>query len=79
MTFYFMCLHIIFSSVPVAKWPPFCILTICNIIFRFGFEDWICILIDSVPDLCILFTSRGFLNKMTGNLTEERLFVHVYT
>ena len=44
MTFHFMCVHIIFSSVFVAEWSPFgkylltrlticslCILTICNI------------------------------------------------
>ena len=43
MTFHFMCVHIILSSVSVAEWPPFgkklltrlticslCILTICN-------------------------------------------------
>ena len=44
MTFHLTCVHIIFSSVPVAEWPHFgktcplglpyvlfCILTICNI------------------------------------------------
>ena len=46
MTFHLMFVHIIFSSVWVAKWPPFgkelptrlticflCILTICNSVF----------------------------------------------
>ena len=63
-----------FSSVSVSEWPPFgielltrlavcffCILTICNIVIsRFGFEGWIWVLIASVPDLCILFTSVPF-------------------
>ena len=44
MAFYFMCVHIIFSSVSVAEWPPFgkwlltrlticslCVLAVCNI------------------------------------------------
>ena len=38
MTFRLMCVHINFSSVSVAEWPPlgkklrsYCILTICNI------------------------------------------------
>ena len=46
MTLHLMCVHIIFSSVSVAEWPPsgkkllarliicsLCILTICNIIY----------------------------------------------
>ena len=67
-----MCVHIIFSSVLVAEWPPFgkylltrlticslCNLSICNIsYFCFGFESWICVLIASVPDLCILFAFK---------------------
>ena len=28
------------------------------VISRFGFEGWIWVLIASVPDLCILFTSK---------------------
>ena len=50
----------------VAEWPPIWIellprLTIFRLfvilgISRFGFEDWIWLLIDSVPDLCIRFT-----------------------
>ena len=69
-TFHLMCVHIIFSSVWVAEWPPFgkelltrlticslCILTIYNsIISRFGFEGGIWILIAHVPGLCILIT-----------------------
>ena len=48
MSFRLMCVHIIFSSVSVAEWPPFrkklltrlticflCILTICNFPFWF--------------------------------------------
>ena len=27
------------------------------VVFRFGFEGWICVLIAPVPDMCILFTS----------------------
>ena len=34
-----------------------CILTICIFsYFPFGFEGWICVLIASIPGLCILFT-----------------------
>ena len=65
-----MCVHIIFSLVWVAEWPPFgkelltrlticylCILTIYNsIISRFGFEGGIWIMIAPVPGLCILIT-----------------------
>ena len=65
-----MCSYYLFSSLWVAKWPPLgkelltrltvcslCILTICIlVIFRFGFEGWIWVLIASVPGLCILFT-----------------------
>ena len=69
--FQLMCVHIIFSSVWVAEWPPFgkelltwltilcslCILTIAFfVISRSAFEDWIWILIASVPGLCIFFT-----------------------
>ena len=70
MSFHLTCVHIIFSSVWVAEWPPLgkyllarlticslCILTICNlVIFRFGFEGWIWVLVAQVPGLCILFT-----------------------
>ena len=59
VTFHLMCVHITFSSVSVAEWPPFgkylftrlticfiCILTICNIsYFPFCFEGWILVLI----------------------------------
>ena len=41
-----------------------CNITICILVIsRFGFEGWSLVLIASVPDLCILFTSdkRGFL------------------
>ena len=31
-------------------------LFVIYVISRFGFEGWICILIASVPDLCILLT-----------------------
>ena len=62
------CVHIIFSSVWVAEWPPFrkylltqltiCslyILTICNFShFLFGFEGWIWVPIASFPDLIAL-------------------------
>ena len=70
--FHIMCVHIIFSLVWVAEWPPFgkelltrltislCILTICNFSY-FGFEGWIWVLIASVPGLCILLT---FINIM---------------
>ena len=66
MTFHLTCVHIIFISVWVAKWQRFgkellarlticslCILTICNFSY-FPFEGWICVLIASVPGLCIL-------------------------
>ena len=69
MTFRLICVHIIFSSVWVAEWPPYwkelptrlticslCNLPICN--FSFGFEGWIWVLIASVPGLCILFTHK---------------------
>ena len=32
------------------------------VIFRFGLVGWICVLIASVPDLCILFTYSSFFN-----------------
>ena len=62
MTFHLTCVHIIFSSVLVADWPPFgkellsrltiyslCILAICNF-------SWIWVLIASVPGLCPVFS-----------------------
>ena len=74
-----MYVHIIFSSVWVAEWPPFgkelltqfticslCIVTICNI--SFSFEGWIWVLTASVSGLCIHFTlslSGGTLRRMT--------------
>ena len=33
------------------------------VISRLGFEGWIWVLIASVPDLCILFTPVGDINK----------------
>ena len=65
-----MFVHIIFSSVWVAEWPPFgkelltrltisylCILTICNFSYiRFGFDGSIWVLIAPVPGQCILVT-----------------------
>ena len=65
-----MFVHIIFSSVWVAEWPPFgkeqltwltiwslCILTICNFSYAsFGFEGGICVMVAPVPGLCILVT-----------------------
>ena len=70
MTFHLMFVHIIFSSVWVAKWPPFgkelptrltlcslCSLTICSLVFyRFIFEGGIWVLIAPVPSHCILVT-----------------------
>ena len=70
MTFHLMFIHIIFSSVRVAEWPPFgkelltrlticylCVLTICNFSYsRFGFEGGIRVLIAPVPGRCILVT-----------------------
>ena len=58
---------IIFSSVLVAEWPPFgkiaansveymfSLYFVILVISRFGFEDWIWVLIASVPGLCISF------------------------
>ena len=71
MTFYLLCVHIIFSSAWIVEWPPFgkelltrltiimlfCILTICNFsCFPFWFGGWIWVLIASVPVLCIRLT-----------------------
>ena len=44
-----------------------CNITICILVIsRFGFEGWSWVLIASVPDLCILFTSvkRGFFSSL---------------
>ena len=59
--------HIFLSSVSVIEWPPFgkklltwltiFLLFVILAISRFGFEGWSWVLIASVPDLCILFTS----------------------
>ena len=63
-------IHITFSSVWVAEWPPFgkelfirlticslCILTICNLVIsRFGFEGGIRVLIAPVSSQCLLLT-----------------------
>ena len=55
MTFHLTCVHIICSSVWVAEWPPFCILTICNFnYFPFGFLG-----LDLVSDC---FTVPGLFN-----------------
>ena len=61
-----MCVHIIFSSVSVAEWPPFgktlltrltiCFLFAILVISRFHFDGWILVMIASVPDFCISFT-----------------------
>ena len=70
MTFHLMCVHIIFSLVQVAEWTPFgkellTLLTICShciltfvilVIFPFGFEGRIWVLIASVPGHCLLVT-----------------------
>ena len=77
MTFHLTCVHIIFSSVWVAEWPPLkkylltqltiyshCTLTICALgIFHSGFEGWIWVLIASVPVLCMHFI---FILFITG-------------
>ena len=76
MTFHLMCVHIVFNLVWVAEWPSFgkelltrsticslCILTICNLVIsRFGFKDWIWVLIASVPGLCIFLLFFFLLN-----------------
>ena len=63
-----MFVHIIFSSVSIAEWPPFgkelpTRLTICYLVFclfvilvicRFGFEGGIWVLIAPVPGHCII-------------------------
>ena len=68
MTFHLMFVHIIFSSVLVAEWPPFGKvlppwLTICSRLFRlfvilavsrFGFHGGIWVLIPAVPGHCTL-------------------------
>ena len=67
MTFQITCVHIIFSSVPVADvWEitahsvdhtfSFVFrLFVILVISRFGLLGWILVLIASVPDLCIVF------------------------
>ena len=73
-----MCVHISFSSVCVAEWPPFgkelltrlticsfCILTISNFSC---FEGWMWVLIASVPGLCILFTCLIIIYLKVFNL-----------
>ena len=68
------CGYIIFISIWVAEWPHFgkigahsvdnmffvFLLFVILVISRFGFEGWILVLIASVPDLCMLFTSVLF-------------------
>ena len=68
MTFHLTYVHIIFSSVMVADWPPFgkklltrlticslCFLTICNLsYFPFWLKGWILVLIASVLDHFLL-------------------------
>ena len=70
MAFHFMYVHIIFSSVWVAQWPPFgksCSLgcPLVHFVFRlleilvissFDFESWVWVLTASVPDNCLLVT-----------------------
>ena len=56
-----------------------CILTIRNISYfsRFGFEGWICVLIASVPDLCILFNCTIYVAKtVTAQLICDFVFAH---
>ena len=66
VVFRLVCVHIIFSSVWVAEWPPFgkellilltkhslCIFVIL-VISCFGFDGWIWVMIAAVPGLCIL-------------------------
>ena len=74
MKFHLMCVHITFSSVLVAEWPPFgktlltwvtiyslCILTICNnSYFSFWFWGVDLGLIALVPDLCIILNLTWF-------------------
>ena len=67
MGFHLMCVHINFSLLSVAEWPPFgkelpcslCIFTICKLSFiisSFGIEGGIWVLIAPVHGLCILVT-----------------------
>ena len=60
VTFHLICVHIIFSSVWVAKWPSaarsvdymisFCFLVfVILVISRFSFAGWFWVLIASVP------------------------------
>ena len=75
MSFHNMYVHIMFSSVQVAEWPPFgneqltrlnicslCILTLCNCIFsHLGLEGGIWALIAPLPGhLHVLFTLRNY-------------------
>ena len=49
------------SNLYIVKLLFLCILPfIILVISRFGFEGWIWVLIASVPDLCILFTFKGY-------------------
>ena len=79
VTFHLMCVHINFSSGWVSEWPPFgkellTRLTICSLciwlfvilgISRFGFGDWIWVLIASIPSLAYfaIGTREIWLNK----------------
>ena len=78
VTFHLMYVHINYSSVWVAEWPPFlkellsrlticslCILTfVILVISRFGFEGWIWVLIALVPGLCTLFACVEYLHNV---------------
>ena len=46
------------------------------VIFRFGFEGWIWVLIASVPDLCIRFTFKSKRHTKPGI---HKGFLHVLT
>ena len=76
VTFYLMCVHIIFSSVVVAEWPPvrkelltrlvvcsLCILTTVFVILvipRFGFDGWNWVPIASVIIIIIIIIKSLF-------------------
>ena len=65
--FHLTCVHTIFSSVWVAKWPV--LATFWEIA-----EGWVLILIVLVPCLCILFTFISFSKKIIENLCQRDVF-----
>ena len=87
MTFHLACVHIIFSSVSVAEWPPFgkwlltrliicslCILTIC-ILNRKRNLTILCLVLSRNVQILELKANAYFKSKTLKSIFEENLFI----